>query len=159
DPSYYGASRHPQTQAAPKEQDELEFGLLAEALGAGMPVLGICRGMQVLTAASGGTLIQHLPDVVAAKKHLGSNNGFGEHEVALTPGSKLFDIYQAERIMVRTMHHQAVDDPGVLTVCARAEDGIIEAVEDADRPFVLGVQWHAEAGNEQPLFRQLEIGR
>ncbi|SEE98465.1 gamma-glutamyl-gamma-aminobutyrate hydrolase family protein [Ruania alba] len=153
----YGEPPHPEADPAPSIQDDLEFTLLAEALARGLPVLGICRGMQILTIASGGTLIQHLPDQLDAAQHLEADGDFGYHPVSITAGSRLSSIYGSGPSIVRTMHHQAAATTGSLLVTARADDGTIEAVEDPARAFVVGVQWHPEVDNDEELFRQFVI--
>jgi putative glutamine amidotransferase len=112
-----------------------------------MPILAICRGMQVLNVARGGTLHQHLPEIVGVTVTHRQNGtpGSPTHAVAVDPDSRLAAIVGHRHVHVNSFHHQAVDTLGErLTITARAEDGTVEGVEAVDRSFVVGVQWHAE---------------
>ncbi|WP_345712786.1 gamma-glutamyl-gamma-aminobutyrate hydrolase family protein, partial [Kineococcus glutinatus] len=146
DPARYGAVALPTTQAPHPARDHTETSLLHAALRLGRPVLGICRGAQVLNVALGGTLHQHLPDVLGGSGHQGSPAVFATTTARLVPGTRLHGLL-GEQVRVRCYHHQAVDRlaPG-LRVAACAADGTVEAVEAADpaRGFLLGVQWHPE---------------
>jgi putative glutamine amidotransferase len=118
--------------------------LLAAALGRGIPLLGICYGMQLLAIHHGGTLLYDIPtDRPAAGRH--ALEAGGRHGLSLLPKTRLSDLLGPEPGPVNSRHHQAVAEPGPgLLVCARAEDGIVEAVERPGDPFCLGVQWHPE---------------
>ncbi len=119
-------------------RDELEFRLVREALAAGIPIFGICRGLQVLNVVLGGTLHQDIPNHRAT-------NGALEHPVRISQGSLLARIAGAGEVTVNSRHHQAIDKlASPLVITAMAADGIIEAVEDPSRAFVLAVQWHPE---------------
>jgi putative glutamine amidotransferase len=162
DPAAYGMAPHPRTGPVSAERDQAELELLAAALAAGLPVLGICRGLQLLNIARGGTLHQHLGDLESAGDagHTPQPGTFGSHPVRVAAGSMLAGILQADRpLAVPTAHHQAIDRLGAgLTATAWAADGIIEAVELAGgehHPFVLAVQWHPEAGDDPRLFQAL----
>jgi putative glutamine amidotransferase len=158
DPARYQAEPAPQTASVREERDTAEFALLPAALSLRLPVLGICRGMQVINVARGGSLHQHLPDVVGHDGHAPVPGAFGSHRVRVAPGSRLAAILGADGADVPTHHHQAVDRLGQgLTATAWAEDGTIEAFEldPGESPFVLAVQWHPEAGDEPSLFRAL----
>ncbi len=164
DPAAYGAPPHPATGPLMPARDAAEFALLAAAVERGMPVLAICRGLQVLNVSRGGTLHQHLPDVVGHDGHRAGPGSFGAHEVRVDPGSRLgAALGPAEpgglRLTVPTLHHQAIDRLGDgLVATAWADDGTIEAAELADGRaggFLLAVQWHPEAGQDPRLFQAL----
>ncbi|MEU5959983.1 gamma-glutamyl-gamma-aminobutyrate hydrolase family protein [Micromonospora parva] len=141
-PGRYGQPTDPRTEDRP-DRDAGELTVLAAALAAGLPVLGVCRGMQLLAVAYGGALHQHLPDVVGHEAHRPAPGVYGAHPVRFAPGSLAASVL-AGVDQVNSYHHQAVADPGRLTVTGWAGDGVVEAVEDPERPFVLGVQWHPE---------------
>jgi putative glutamine amidotransferase len=159
DPAHYHAEPAPEIESVREERDTAEFALFAAAMSRNLPVLGICRGLQVINVALGGTLYQHLPDVVGHEGHSPVRGGFGEHVVRVAPGSRLSQILGRDEADTPTHHHQAVDQLGRgLIPTAWAEDGIIEAFEpdDAgDGSFMLAVQWHPEAGDDPSLFRAL----
>ncbi|WP_033825486.1 gamma-glutamyl-gamma-aminobutyrate hydrolase family protein [Kitasatospora sp. MBT63] len=157
DPLLYHEPAHPRTEADAPERDAWEAALLRAALAGGVPVLGICRGMQLLNVVRGGSLIQHLPDVVHHEGHAGGEGSYGRHAVRALAGTGLGGVLGTESVVVPTSHHQAVDRLGEgLTVCARAEDGTVEAVEDtAGGAFVLGVQWHPEQGEDLRVMQAL----
>jgi putative glutamine amidotransferase len=158
DPARYGAPPAPETGSVRAQRDTAEFALLAAAMARRLPVLGICRGMQVINVARGGSLHQHLPAVVGHDGHAPVPGAFGSHPVRVTPGSRLAGILDRDEADVPTHHHQAVDRLGDgLTATAWTADGTIEAFElDAgESPFVLAVQWHPEAGDDPSLFRAL----
>ncbi|HTW03114.1 MAG TPA: gamma-glutamyl-gamma-aminobutyrate hydrolase family protein [Streptosporangiaceae bacterium] len=158
DPARYGAQPAPETGSVRDERDSAEFALFATALERRLPVLGICRGMQIINVARGGSLHQHLPAVVGNDGHAQVPGAFGSHPVRVTPGSRLAGILGRDKADVPTHHHQAVDRLGDgLTATAWTPDGTIEAFElDAvESPFVLAVQWHPEAGDDLSLFRAL----
>jgi putative glutamine amidotransferase len=144
DPSRYGQAPHPNTDQPGRERDAWEFGLLDAALRRGIPVLGICRGAQVLNVALGGTLHQHLPDVIGHTHHQKGNAVFATSAVRTVPGTRLAALI-GESSDAQCYHHQAIDRLGEgLIVSARDNDGVIEAVEMPGVNFVLAVQWHPE---------------
>lgn len=158
DPEQYGAERQPATDEPRHLRDEFEIALLTEAASAGLPVLAICRGVQVLNVARGGTLVQHLPDVVGTDAHRPEPGVFANQHVRVDPTSKLAAALGAEEIEVSCHHHQAVDELGRgLSVVARSADGVVEAVEDTSAPFLIGVQWHPEEGRDLTLFTALVV--
>lgn len=143
EPARYDHEPHPKTVTRP-ERDAFEFALLEQALAAGVPVFGVCRGMEVLNVAFGGTLAQHLPEVVGHSEHQPAPAVFGPRRVTTADGSTVSAILGAEA-KVRCYHHQGVGElaPG-LRATAWAEDGTVEAVEGTGDGYVLGVQWHPE---------------
>ncbi|MHB8245805.1 MAG: gamma-glutamyl-gamma-aminobutyrate hydrolase family protein [Acidimicrobiales bacterium] len=155
-PSQYGEEAHAATVCHGDTRDSLELATLHAATESGLPTLGICRGLQVLNVARGGTLVQHLPDLLGHDGHSPTPGGFGEHDVHIAEGSRLSDLLPWRCGSVPTHHHQAIADLGRgLVASARADDGVIEAVEDPGLPFVIAVQWHPEAGDEPELFEAL----
>jgi len=149
DPFTYEQAPHPSTQAWVPERDAFELALARRALERDLPLLGVCRGMQVLNVARGGTLLQHLPDVVDHDDHRRSVGTFAgnDHDVALVPGSLAERAVGEALHPTKSHHHQGIDRLGDgLTVTGRAErDELPEAVEDPAKRFALGVQWHPEA--------------
>jgi len=144
DPARYGQAPHPKTDEPRHDRDEWEFALLAGALKRGLPVLGICRGAQVLNVALGGTLHQHLPDVVGHSRHQAGNAVFSTSRVRIAPGTRLATLI-GEYSDEQCYHHQAIAELGKgLIATARDSDGVIEAVELPGDTFVLAVQWHPE---------------
>jgi putative glutamine amidotransferase len=150
DPKRYGAEPEPFTQTHP-ERDDGEFVLVRRALELDKPILGVCRGMQILAVAAGGRLHQHLPDLLGHEKHRPAPGVYGEHQAHFEPGSRIAAL-MGDDASIHCYHHQGVADPGTLTVTGRAEDGLPEAVEDPTRRFVLGVQWHPEVVRDRRLF-------
>lgn len=157
DPALYGEAPHPATQADFAGRDAFEGALVRGAADRHLPVLGICRGMQLLTALHGGRLHQHLDDVGADRSHRVLPAGYARHAVELTPGSLAARAAGADRVDVASHHHQGVADPGpTLTVTGRAPaDATIEAVEDPARAFLLGVLWHPEEDEGAGVVRAL----
>jgi putative glutamine amidotransferase len=156
DPASYGAVPHPRTGGTSAVRDDAEQTLLRAALDRDVPVLGVCRGMQVLNVALGGTLTQHLPEVTGSESHRPSPAVFGSTHVRLAPGSVLNGLL-GDEVEVACYHHQAVDAlaPSLVAV-GRSDDGTVEAVELRDRRFAVGVQWHPEqTGDDLRLFRGL----
>jgi len=147
DPATYGAQPDAETKGTWPERDQFEVALVRRALDRELPVLGVCRGMQVLNIACGGTLVQHLPDTLDGdERHRHTPGTYGDHEVELAAGSLAARAAGAERVTVKSHHHQGVDRIGDgLDVTGRSVgDGIVEALELSDRPYALGVLWHPE---------------
>ncbi len=152
EPASYGAEAHPTTNGTNPARDRGELALLEAALERDLPVLAICRGFEVLNVARGGDLVQHLPDVVGHEEHRAILGEFSEHEVRVDPSSRIGGVTG----VVKSHHHQGVGRIGRgLREVAWAEDGTVEALEDPDKPFVVGVLWHPEAGEDLRLFEQL----
>jgi putative glutamine amidotransferase len=146
DPACYGAEPHPDLGPIDHDVDVFELALCRHADRRGLPILGICRGAQVLNVARQGSLIQHLPDIGATIEHRQAEPGDRTtHEVRVSPDSGLAQTTGGGPVNVNSFHHQAIDRLGLgLRPVAWARDGVIEAVEGQDEHFVLGVQWHAE---------------
>jgi putative glutamine amidotransferase len=147
EPRWYGETARVPLDSVLPARDEMEFAAVEAALGRGIPVLGICRGCQVLNVALGGTLWQDIPtEIPNARSHAQGRDFHGRtHEVQPEPGSCLHGITGGQPLHINSFHHQAVRGVApALRVTARAEDGIIEAVESAEHGWVLGVQWHPE---------------
>ena len=169
DPALYGADTGSQTGPVYLARDHAELALCRQALATGLPLLGICRGLQVTNVALGGTLHQHLPDLVGHDRHSPEANGYGRHEATVDPGSQLSGILGRSPVSVPTHHHQAIDRLGAgLVATAWTDDGVIEAAEltrpaaggngtsaSARQQFMIGVQWHPEVGDDLSLFEAL----
>jgi len=144
DPARYGQEPHATTDRPRADRDAWEFALLRAALDRGIPVLGICRGAQVLNIAFGGTLHQHLPDVLGHNGHRAGNGVFTRLPVRTVAGTRLSALL-GESVDAPCYHHQAIDQVGDgLVVSAMDADGVVEAVEVPGESFVLAVQWHPE---------------
>jgi putative glutamine amidotransferase len=157
DPSLYGAALDPKTGPLRHDRDIGELALLAAAYERRIPVLGICRGMELMAVAAGGKLVQHLPDVLGHHRHSPRRGVYGYHEVCTVPGTELAGVV-GERLRVPSYHHQGVSDAGTLTVSAYADDGTIEAVEVSGggaARFEVGVLWHPEISDDLRLFTAL----
>jgi putative glutamine amidotransferase len=151
-PDTYGAEADPATNGTNPARDRGELALLTAALERDLPVLAICRGVEVLNVVRGGDLVQHLPDVVGHEEHRAVVGEFSQHPVRVDPASRLGEV----RGPVMSHHHQGLGRIGEgLREVAWAEDGVVEAVEDPAKPFLVGVLWHPEAGEDQRLFEQL----
>jgi gamma-glutamyl-gamma-aminobutyrate hydrolase PuuD len=155
DPARYGQAPGPHTTVVRPERDESELTALQAALDRDLPLLAICRGMQLLNVALGGDLLQHLPDVENTGIHDPGPGHYQRREVRTEPGTALHRLL-GPTAPVACHHHQALARiaPG-LTPSAWAEDGVVEAVEAVDRRFCLGVQWHPEEGQDRRLFEGL----
>jgi putative glutamine amidotransferase len=154
DPSFFGAARHPATGAANDLRDRCELALAREAAARRMPTLAICRGVQVLNVALGGSLVQDIPSEVTTTIQHDAESARGErvHPVEISQGSRLASIVSASRIATNSFHHQSVEKlaPGLATI-ARSPDGVVEGVECTDRAWwAVGVQWHPEELTRTP---------
>jgi putative glutamine amidotransferase len=142
DPGSYGAQPHPETRGTRPERDRFEIGLGTRALERDMPVLGVCRGMEMLNVIQGGTLNQHLPDL---ELHRHTPGAFIDHRVRLEPGSLAGLVVGAELTEVKSAHHQGLETLGDGVVASGyADDGVVEAIELPDKTFAVGVLWHPE---------------
>jgi putative glutamine amidotransferase len=144
-PQRYGQERRAEVDTPDDERDEVELGLVREALERDLPILAICRGLQLLNVYHGGTLIQHLDDAVHDPET--EDKAVIAHGVVLESESHLASIYGEQKLRVNSRHHQAVDRPGEgLRVSARDAEtsSVIEGLEQVNRKFVVGVQWHPE---------------
>lgn len=145
-PHRFGQSPHPDLGVVDPERDAFELALYRAAREADKPVFGVCRGIQVINVAEGGTLHQHLPAIGRGLQHVQvEKGGRPHHKIALAEGSALAAGFGAAEVFVNTYHHQGLDRLGAgLRAVAHAEDGLVEAVEGTSGAFLLGVQWHPE---------------
>jgi len=151
----YGQETDGRNGGTSQFRDELELQLLDAALERDLPLLAICRGLQVLNVLFGGTLVQQLPDLLGSTRHQPAAGAFGEVTVVTEPGT-IVNKLLGDRPVVLCSHHQAVEELGdSLLVSARSDDGVIEAVEVLGRTFALGVQWHPEEHGDVRLFAGL----
>jgi putative glutamine amidotransferase len=159
DPGAYGEREHDELGPTEPDLDRAELAVARSADARGIPILAICRGAQVMNIARGGTLHQHVPDLSDAVVHRDVEDVTNaRHEIRIEPGTLLANVLETERAEVNSFHHQAIAKLGDgLRAVAWSEDGLIEAVEDPARSFLLGVQWHAEGLTDRPegaaLFR------
>ena len=161
DPRHYGEGPRPEMGETNAELDEGQLAAARVLLRCRIPVLAICRGMQLLAVAAGGTLIQDLPSQEPSpiSHNVKNPKDFLAHDVEVEPGSRLADLSRAGRFAVNSRHHQAVretpgESVGPFRIAARAADGVPEAMEKADHPFLVAVQWHPENlvyGNAQAM--------
>ena len=158
-PANYGAEPHPTVDAPRVERDASELLLCRGARARDLPLLGICRGMQVMAIAHGGSLIQDLPDAGYGLVHREVPGSFTEHAVRFAPGSRIADIYGVPTLSTNSSHHQGIADPGSLVPTGWTQDGLVEVLEAPESRFAVGVQWHPEHPDrrnlELPLFRAL----
>lgn len=156
-PALYGQERHPETGPIQDERDAYEFALARGAVERGIPTLGICRGMEVLNVVYGGSIEQHLPDMLGHEEHRHTPGTFADHEVRLAPGSLAARAAGSESTPVKSHHHQGIKEVGSgLEVTGwAAEDDAVEALEDPSCPFVLGVLWHPEEDEKSQLIKAL----
>ncbi|WP_225221563.1 gamma-glutamyl-gamma-aminobutyrate hydrolase family protein [Microbacterium gallinarum] len=148
-PELYGAERHPLTDPGRPDRDEWELALFRGAEARRMPVLAICRGLQLVNVARGGTLHQHLPDALGTERYRIGGGVFATNEVTVDDGSRLAGLVGAGTLDVHSYHHQGVDQVGAgLMVTARTDDGLVQAFESDDDQYLVGVQWHPEENLE-----------
>jgi putative glutamine amidotransferase len=155
-PELYGAERHPSTDPARPDRDAWELALLRGARARGIPVFGICRGLQLINVAAGGTLHQHLPEALGTERYRVGGGVFAENTVAVEDGTRLAGLVGAGDLVVHSYHHQGVDRVGDgLVVTARTDDGLVQAFEAAGEDYLVAVQWHPE---EDSADRRLFLG-
>ncbi|MEU4687895.1 gamma-glutamyl-gamma-aminobutyrate hydrolase family protein [Actinoplanes sp. NPDC023714] len=163
DPAAWKAERHPATEVD-EVRDAAELMLMRAALELDLPVLGVCRGMQVMAVATGGSLHQHLPDLVGHERHRASEgtdplaanaSDYGRHDVVVDENSKAHQLF-GRTLTVNSFHHQAVADPGeFVPVGWCPDDRVVEILEHPGRTFALGVQWHPERTTDLRSFTAL----
>ncbi|BBH64310.1 putative glutamine amidotransferase [Actinoplanes sp. OR16] len=163
DPAAWKAERHPATEVD-EVRDAAELMLMRAALDLDLPVLGVCRGMQVMAVATGGSLHQHLPDLVGHERHRASTgtdplaanaSDYGRHDVVIDENSRAHQLF-GRTLTVNSFHHQAVADPGeFVPVGWCPDDRVVEILEHPDRTFALGVQWHPERTTDLRSFTAL----
>jgi len=145
DPALYGAAAHPETDRPRTDRDAWELALLAGARDRGIPVFGICRGLQLANVAFGGTLHQHLPDVVGSDRYQLGGGVFATNTATVSAGTRLAGILGEGDVRARSYHHQGIDRVGEgLVVTARTDDGLPQAIETVEGPWFVAVQWHPE---------------
>jgi|SRR4051794_8844371 len=154
DPSRYGAEAHPRSAGWRPDRDAWELALLDAADAAGLPVLGVCRGMQLMAVHAGGVLDQHTPDLVGHDDHSPGADAFGTVTVATEPGSRLATLVGQE-LTVSCHHHQSVREAPGFRAVATAADGTLEAIEAPTARFCVGVQWHPETAADIGLLAGL----
>jgi putative glutamine amidotransferase len=148
-PELYGAQRHPLTDPARPDRDAWELALYRGAEERRMPVLAICRGLQLVNVARGGTLHQHLPDALGTERYRIGGGVFATNEVTVDGDSRLAALVGAGSLDVHSYHHQGVDQLGEgLVVSARTDDGLVQAFEAEGDQYLVGVQWHPEENAE-----------
>ncbi len=154
DPAQYGEPAHPRTVGWRPDRDAWELALLSAAAAADLPVLGVCRGMQIMAVQAGGSLEQHTPDVVGHDDHSPGGDEFGRVTVSTLAGSRVAGLVGAE-LAVNCHHHQSVrSHPGFVPV-AHATDGTVEAMEVVGDRFCVAVQWHPETAADVGLLAGL----
>lgn len=149
EPEYFGENPHQNLGSVNPYRDQLEIPLCRKALGEDMPILGICRGVQLMNVAMGGTIYQDLESQwergELQKHNQLAPDWYGSHEVELVKGSKLADVLGVERIRTNSFHHQAIKEPAqCFKIGAFCGDGVIEGIESRHHSFAIGVQWHPE---------------
>jgi putative glutamine amidotransferase len=157
DPESQGVEAHPETVGSNPDRDRFEIALARGALERGIPLLGICRGMEVLNVACGGTLDQHIPDRLGHQIHRPIPGSWAEHDVRLEPGSLAARAAGTEQLTVKSHHHQGVDRVAddLRPTAWATDDESVEAIESSDGAFALGVLWHPEEDPEDRVIPAL----
>ncbi|MDQ4504116.1 gamma-glutamyl-gamma-aminobutyrate hydrolase family protein [Sinomonas sp. ASV322] len=153
-PARYGQAPHESIAGWYDERDASELWLLAAADARELPVLGICRGMQLMAVAAGGTLVQHLPDVVGHARHAGGDSEYSAVPVSVGPGHRISELIGGA-VLAPCHHHQAVATHPAYVATARDGDGVLQAMEALGSRFAVGVQWHPETADDPGLFKGL----
>jgi putative glutamine amidotransferase len=156
-PELYGAERHPLTDPARPDRDDWELALLRGARERGIPVLGICRGLQLINVDAGGTLHQHLPDVLGTDRYQLGGGVFARNDVVVSGETMLSELVGTGSLTVSSYHHQGIDRLGEgLIPAAHSDDGLVQAVVDTAHGHLVGIQWHPEEDAEdRRLFEDL----
>lgn len=154
DPARYGATPHPRTAHWRPDRDGWELALLDAARALALPVLGVCRGMQVMAVHAGGALDQHTPELVGHEQHSPGGDAYGTIEVTTVPGSHVAGLV-GESLSVTCHHHQSVASHPGFRAAAHAADGTLEAMETGDERFCVAVQWHPETADDVGLLAGL----
>lgn len=156
-PELYGAQRHPLTDPARADRDAWELALFRAAERRRMPVLAICRGLQLVNVARGGTLQQHLPESLGTERYRVGGGVFAENDIEVAEDTALAEVLGAGEVRVHSYHHQGIDRLGEgLVPAARSEDGLVQAFVDTAAGHVVGIQWHPEENAEdRRLFADL----
>jgi putative glutamine amidotransferase len=157
DAATHGSEPHPETRGTSPERDAFEVAVANAALARDMPVLGICRGMQMLNVAAGGGVVQHLPDLLGHEDHRHTPGVFADHHVRLEPGSLAARVAGRDEEPVKSHHHQGVNSlgDGVRATGWAVEDDVVEAIELPERRFAVGVLWHPEEDEESRVLAAL----
>jgi putative glutamine amidotransferase len=157
DPENRGIEAHPETFGTNPDRDNFEIALALGALDRGIPLLGVCRGMQVLNVTCGGTLDQHIPERLGHDRHRPMPGSWAEHDVRLEPGSLAAQAAGTENLTVKSHHHQGVDRIGedLAATAWATDDESVEAIESPNGEFVLGVLWHPEEDPEDRVIPSL----
>ncbi len=153
-PSRYGREPEPLTAGWRDERDVSELALLTAAADIDLPTLGICRGMQLMAVHDGGTLFQHVPDIVGHDNHSPGPGRYHDNPVAVVPETRLHSIL-GDTAVAHCHHHQAVQSAPGFVPAAHTLDGLVEAIDHPERHFWVGVQWHPETGTDPRLFQAL----
>lgn len=154
EPSRYHHDPHPLAQPPRRDRDDSELLLARVSAADDVPLLGVCRGMQIMAVEAGGSIEQHLPDRLGVDTHAPGAGMYGTHLVRLEPGSFVASVL-GDAVTVATYHHQGVAEAPGYRTSGWAVDGVLEAVEHPDATFRVGVQWHPEVGDDPRLFERL----
>jgi len=160
DPVIFAGKAHPAVYGIDADRDALEIELVSQSIATDKPLLGICRGFQVINVALGGTLYTHIPDQLPGalnhNQHDHPDHGGEHHTITIKKETRLYRILQTSKTGVNTFHHQGIESIGKnLVAVAHSSDGLIESIEMPGHPFFLGVQWHPEWMTHKPEMRRI----